>query len=431
MQPRATKVQRGSEQFAGSRCLSERGKAYSSLAGTYSEMLLNPDKTFIGGFLCAVILFTGCSARRPIESTAAPFRLETLNHDAVLLPPTVPEHQASDAAFRATLPVSATHSAVRIDCSAERGPFRVEQTKNDPNSIQITLPAPEKWLEATRGQAEADGIDAVQALYALLADLDQLQQKGCFEESASIREFILQSLPMKPAESLFYSYGYRAGRSSVELKPGMRLKIERAYFRGAEAADEEHTTENSIGVGAVTYNVEPGSNAKIHFRQIGNVRYSPRSLSQTIQNGNSGLSLSGLPQESHYRLLLYTVLVAKEHKLSAAILGADRDSQLDGLDEELRKHPDAACKYTATTPGVACMEFDRFVALTPQIEVELNGKTKFLDWGTRIRDVLPENTLKALRIQRRFMNSYSDVNFDPGDANLLALPLVSGDRLTW
>ena len=307
----------------------------------------------------------------------------------------------------------------------------MEQTKNDPNSIQITLPAPEKWLEATRSQADADGTDAVQALYALLSDLDQLQQKGCFEESASIREFILQSLPMKPAESLFYSYGYRAGRSSVDLKPGTRLKIERAYFRGAEAADEEHTTENSIGVGAVTYDVEQGSGTKIRFRQIGNVRYSPRSLSQTIQKGNSGLSLSGLPQESHYRLLLYTVLVAKEHKLSAAILGADRDSQLDGLDEELRKHPDAACKYTATTPGVACMEFDRFVALTPQIAVELNGKTKFLDWGTRIRDVLPENTFKALRIQRRFMNSYSDVHFRAGDPNLLALPLVSGDRLTW
>jgi hypothetical protein len=77
------------------------------------------------------------------------------------------------------------------------------------------------------------------------------------------------------------------------------------------------------------------------------------------------------------------------------------------------------------------MEFDRFVALTPQIEVELNGKTKFLDWGTRIRDVLPKDSFKALRIQRRFMNSYSDVHFDRGDANLLALPLISGDRLTW
>jgi hypothetical protein len=394
-------------------------------------MLLNLDKTLIAGFLCVAILFTGCSARRPMESTAAPFRLETLNHDAVLFPPTVPEHQASDAAFRATLPIRVANSALRTDCSAERGPFRLEQTKNDPNSMQITLPAPEKWLGGTGGEAEQDSIDAVQSLYALLADLEQLQQKGCFEESSSIREFILQSLPMKPAESLFYSFGYRAGRSSVDLKPGMRLKIERAYFQGAEAADEEHTTENSIGVGAVTYDVELSGNAKIHFRQIGNVRYSPRSLSQTIQNGNSDLSLSGLPQESHYRLLLYTVLVANDHKLSAAILGADRDSQLDGLDEELRKHPDAACKYAATAPGVACMEFDRFVALTPQIEVELNGKTKFLDWGTRIRDVLPKDSFKALRIQRRFMNSYSDVHFDRGDANLLALPLVSGDRLTW
>jgi hypothetical protein len=297
--------------------------------------------------------------------------------------------------------------------------------------MEITLPAPEKWLGANREQAEPDGTDVVQSLYALLTDLDQMQQKGCFEESASIREFILQSLPTKPTESIFYSYGYRAGRSSVELRPGMRLKIERAYFRAAETADEEHTAKNSIGVGAVTYDMELSSNAKIHFRQIGNVRYSPRSLSQTFQDGDSELSLNGLPQESHYRLFLYTVLVAKEHKLSAAILGADIASELDGLDEELRKHADAACKYAATAPGVACMEFDRFVALTPQIEVQINGKPKFFDWGTRVRDVLPENTIKALRIQRRFMNSYADVRFEPGDPNLLALPLVNGDRLTW
>jgi len=394
-------------------------------------MPLKANRTLIAGVLCAVTLFTGCAARKPIESTAAPFRLETLNHDAVLFPPSVPENQASDAAFRITLPIHATSPTAGIACSAERGPFRLEQAKNDPNSMEITLPAPEKWLGANREQVEPEGTDAVQSLYSLLADLDQLQQKGCFEESASVREFILQSLPMKPTESLFYSYGYRAGRSSVELKPGTRLKIERAYFQAAETAGEEHTAKNSIGVGAVTYKVELSGNAKIRFRQVGNVRYSPRSLSQRFQDGDKDLSLNGLPEESHYRLLLYTVLVAKEHKLSAAILGADRDSQLDGLDEALRKHPDAACKYAATTPGVACMEFDRFVALTPQIEVELDGKTKFLDWGTRIRDVLPDNTIKALRIQRRFMNSYSDVHFDPGDPNLLALPLVSGDRLTW
>jgi hypothetical protein len=394
-------------------------------------MLFKHDQTFIAGFLCAAILLTGCAARKPITSTSAPFRLVSLDHDSVLFPPTIPEGHASDAAFRATLTVSAPHPSVSNDCSAERGPFRLEQAKNDPNSIQITLPAPEKWLEAIAGRGEPDGNDLAQALYALLADVDQLQQKGCFEESTSIRDFILQSLPMKPAQSLFYSNGYRAGRSSVDLKPGMRLKIERAYFRAAEADDEEHTTENSIGVGAVTYEVQLGGDAKIRFRQMGNVRYSPRSLSEAVQNSDRDLSLSALPQERHYRLFFYTVLVAKEHKLSAAILGAEKPSELDDLDEELRKHPDAACKYAAATPDVACVEFDRFVALTPQIEVELNGKPRFFDWGTRIKDILPMDSLKSLRIQRRFMNSYSEVHFDRRDANLFSLPLVSGDRLTW
>jgi hypothetical protein len=63
--------------------------------------------------------------------------------------------------------------------------------------------------------------------------------------------------------------------------------------------------------------------------------------------------------------------------------------------------------------------------------VELNGKLKFIDWGSRIQDILPENSLKSLRIQRRYMNFYYDVRFDPGDPNVLSLALVGGDRLRW
>jgi hypothetical protein len=236
---------------------------------------------------------------------------------------------------------------------------------------------------------------------------------------------------MRPAESLFYVYGHRAERSSVDLKPGMRLKVERAYFRSNEAAEEEHTAKNFIGVSTMYFDVELASNAKIRFRQIGAIRYSSASLAHKVQDGGRDLGLGGAPQELHYRLLFYTYLVPKEHKLSAAIIGADKASQLDDLDEELRRDPDEACKISARTRGQACVEFDRFVALTPQIKVELNGKPRFIDWGTRIKDVLSEDSFKSLRIQRRFMNSYYDVHFDPQDSNLRSLPLVGGDRLSW
>jgi len=84
---------------------------------------------------------------------------------------------------------------------------------------------------------------------------------------------------------------------------------------------------------------------------------------------------------------------------------------------------------------VTCFEFDGSVAVSALIKVELNGKPRFLEWGAKIKDVLSKSSeveaLKTLRFQRRFMNSYYDVRFDPEDSNVLSLALVGGDRLTW
>ena len=74
-----------------------------------------------------------------------------------------------------------------------------------------------------------------------------------------------------------------------------------------------------------------------------------------------------------------------------------------------------------------------FVTLTPQVKVELNGKTKFVDLGTKIKDLLSRSqadALKSLRIQRRFLDSYYDLHFDPADLNVLSLTLVAGDRVS-
>ena len=75
-----------------------------------------------------------------------------------------------------------------------------------------------------------------------------------------------------------------------------------------------------------------------------------------------------------------------------------------------------------------------FRSLTPQVKVELNGKTKFIDSGTRIKDLLSPSqadVLKSLKIQRQFLNSYYDLQFDPADPNVLSLALVARDRVTW
>jgi len=304
----------------------------------------------------------------------------------------------------------------------------------DPVSIEIVLPAPERWLNDLEGRSEPDSSEEVEALDAILADVDRLQQEGCFGETAvSIRDFILQSVPMRPIQSFYNAYGYRVGHSGLDLKPGIRLKIERAYFRAAEAGEEEYDPGHFLGLSTAYFDVELAGDNLTRFQQVGNIRYSPASLAHKVEEGRRDLVLNTLPQEPHYRLFFYTYLVPQKHKRSAVIIGASNASQLDKLDHQLRAMPDKSCENGAS--AVACFEFDGFVTLSSQIRVELNGKTKFLEWGAQVKDVLTKNweaeTLKSLRIQRRYMNTYRDLRFDPRDSNVLSLGLVGGDRLTW
>jgi hypothetical protein len=392
---------------------------------------LKSDTNLLALFLLTALTSVSCSARRPIGATGNPFRLKSVDGEPVLFSPSIPDSNSNNSAINITMNVPSPDASGGTNCLAEEGPFRVELAGKHADSVQITLPSTERWLEDVNGLVGPDG-DAVEALYVVLAKLDQLQQGECFHGAGSmIRDFILQSLPMKPPESLFNYYGYRPDRSSLDLKPGMRLKIERAYFRPVETTQEAHAAQNFEGLSTVNFDVESGNDGKIRFRRIGDVRFRPASLKGQVQDESQQLELTGILPEFHYRLVFYTLLVSKERKLSASVVGASSASQLDEFDHELRSRPVGGCGNFAATHGVACIEFSGFVTVTSQIRVELNGKSKLIDWGTRIKDLLPKDSLGSLKIQRKFMNSYRDVRFNPADLSILSLALVGGDRLSW
>jgi hypothetical protein len=389
-------------------------------------------RIFVPGLLFASVVLMGCAAKKPVVSTGPSFRFQSFRNGSLLLAPTVPALLSGDTAIKLTLKSEPATSPRPGDCSTEKGPFRLQPASTNQTLIQVTLPAPAQWLNDLAGQPEQDGADGMESLYAFLAAIDHSQQAGCFaEDSAPARDFVMQSLPMKPNESLFNAYGYRLERSGLDLKPGLRLKIERAYFRPAEPEEAEHSIKNYLGVSSINFDVQRSEDRKIHFQQVANIQYSPESLAQTSAEGSRDLGLHDLPQQPHYRLLFYTYLVPKEHRISAAIVGAGSASQLDELEQELRLQPEEGCKRVAGAKGEDCFEFNGFVTLSAQINVELNGKPKFVDWGTTVKDVVPRNSLKSLRIQRQFLGSYYEVRFEANDPIVLSLALVGGDRLNW
>ncbi len=385
--------------------------------------------------LLAAVLLTlfasaGCSARRTTAAAGPPFRLGVVYGRPVLFAPSVPESNPNSSAINLEMDASRDSSAP-ADCLAANGPFRVELAKKDPPSIQIAMPSPERWIRAIRGANDPEG-DALEALFAVLAELEPTQPGACFKNTGpAIREFLLQSLPMEPTETLFNYYGYRSSRNGLALKPGMRLKVERAYVKADSASRDTQSSENQEGVSFVYFGVESSSDGKIQFRREGDVHFTPASLKKKFQSTGIESELGALQSEARYRLVLYGLNVPTERKLSASIIGTTSSAQLDEFEQVLRSHPTDGCKNFAATTAITCLDFTGWVTATPQITVELNGKSKFVDCGTLLRDVVPESALGSLTIQRKFLNSYRDIRFKPGDTDMLGLTLVGGDRLSW
>jgi hypothetical protein len=388
------------------------------------------------GWLLLIATQVGCGAKKPIFRDATPFRLESLNNDSLLFTPLISGRHPVDDTITVTATSSAQSSAEIGNCSAEQGPFRLQLTDEPNGGIRLTLPSPARWLRDLEGRSEAGEADDVESLNLFLAKLDQLRADGCPSvQGASIHDFVLQSLPMRPNEGLFNAYGYRKEHSSVALKPGVRLKIERAYFRPAAAGEDEHDPKNFIGISRLLFDVEGSGEGRGRFVPAGEVEYSPPSIASDAKEGSVDQGLVNAPLEQYDRLLFYTFQVRKEHIISAAIIGASDPAKLNQLEQVLRARSDQPCKDFAAQAGIACFEFDGFVTVSAKVRVEVNGKTVFLDWGADIRDVLPKNStvkaIKSLRIQRQYMGEYHDVRFDWRDPNVLTLELVGGDRVSW
>jgi hypothetical protein len=398
-----------------------------------NAVFAGPTVAFVGVALFVVLAVAGCAAKKPTVSTGPAFRLETIHGDALLLGPAISRSQTNDGEIRLTVPSSNLEAAASSNCSAERSPFRVETGNGGKGPIEIALPAPDRWLSDLEGSSEPESSAEVESLDAILADVERLQGQGCFGD-ARVRDFLLQSLPMRPGESFFNAYGYRVGHRGMDLKPGIRLKIERAYFRAGEGGEEQYDETRFLGLSTLFVDVESDGGTQIRFRQSGDIRYSPPSLAEQPQARTGDSLLSTFVPKREYRLFFYSYEVPQKRKRSAVIMGARNASELDEVDRQLRTMPERSCQDVAAS-GVTCVEFDGFVTLGAEVRVEVNGKVTFLEWGAKVKDVLPKNAgvkvLAALRIQRQFMNDYYEVQFDPRDSTVLSLGLVGGDRLTW
>jgi hypothetical protein len=379
--------------------------------------------------LTGLLSQVACFSKRPAVVTREGFRLQSVNNDLLLMTPPVPVGQPANSPLEITSGLFSIRPQQSSICRAENGPFKLEP-KSESSAVHIELPSPNQWLQDLQGRSEVGSRDDFQSLHAFLGEVDRLQDKNCFvnPDAETLKTFILATLPSRATEGAFSS---RSSSGALDLKAGMRLKIERAYFDHAAVTQER----GFQGIESNYFDAEPAEGGKITFRKAGDTQYSSPVVAEAAKASQRDVQLGSISEPFQYRLLFYTYLVPQEARISAAVIGAATVVQLDDLERQVRSNPDEICKRIRATKEPFCVPFEGAVTVSAQFSVTVNGAPRFVDWGSKVNAVLPAESdkkkLKSLRIQRRFMNSYYDVYFDRRESNILSIPVIDGDRISW
>ena len=164
------------------------------------------------------------------------------------------------------------------------------------------------------------------------------------------------------------------------------------------------------------------SDGSIHFQQSQPIHYSPDSLAQTDHEGSRDLAI--LESEATQvlpRPLLHTPgphqsqLLRRHHRL--------RRLRLDSTTSNKPYAPMPAHPARPPSQGFSVYGFSGFRDRNGSNRGRTQRHIAIRRLGNHSEDCRPPKSLKSLKIQRRFNNSYFHVNFKRRDKNILGLTL--------
>jgi hypothetical protein len=393
--------------------------------------------------LCCLILLelclSACRTARPLTAAPGTYRIAVSGEDHLLLSPPVPLNYAESDVIRLKLDVRVVRR--NGSCSVEGPGLRLAPGANKGDGLVLSLPSLKTWREKLLAAQSPSRSDAfLKEIGTFFDGVRALEKNGCLPAGTAlpIRDLILASLPIRPDQGLFAGYGYWAGKGAMDLRPGLRLEIERAYYRDTDVSAAAKTLANYIGTSTATYDVVEKHARSIQFHLNG-VEDKPQELAKRHDRGIPDFRLERLAGAApFYRLLLASDFVPERIKRSALLVGSSSVDRINAVTSQFQAHHGLGCADLAQGPDVLCVEFDGEVSVSPQVQVVVNGKTRFVSWGSNIKRVLGDQTgeqiattMKTLRAERLFDLRYSEIQFPRDDDGILDLTLVGGDRVSW
>ena len=379
-----------------------------------------------------------CRTGGPLTVAPATYRVAASGEEHLLLPPPIPVNYSESDVIRLRLKVPARRNR---SCVLDGLVFRLAPAADKEGGLVLTLPSLKSWQEKLLAAQSPSRSDAfLNETGAFFDAVRALDSKGCLPAGTAlpIRDLILASLPIRLDQGLFASYGYWAGKGAMDLRPGLRLEVERAYYRDTDVNAAAKSLANYVGTSTATYDILEKQGRSIRFHLTG-VEYKPQELAKRHDRGIPDFTLARLAGAApFYRLLLASDFVPERIKRSALLIGSTSLDRVNTVTKQFQARHGLGCADLTQGPDTLCVEFDGEVTVSPQVQVMVNGQTRFVSWGSNLKAVMGEQSaeqiaaaMKTLRVERLFDSRFSEIQFPRDDGGILELTLVGGDRVSW
>ena len=209
--------------------------------------------------------------------------------------------------------------------------------------------------------------------------------------------------------------GFEPGRAWIDLRAGMELRIENAYYQPGMS---RRGLNGFLGTEIAQY--KAGPQRGLQLLSVQSMQDRPKESLPVQQL----ISIS--QQERRYFRFYYEVLFKRSgSSRGSVLLSDDAKDGIDRLADELMTDPDSVC----SGKSMNCTVFPEACSVSIEMEIVVNGAPRNVLWGSLLMSVVERP--RHLELWRIYQGRLTSVKLVASDTNALRLPLLPGDRVKW
>lgn len=358
------------------------------------------------------------------------FRLVTTTPEdpgVLLSPPVVHEYDRNPITF--AIPVRGGNGSGGPNCQLGGEMYQLRLSKTQ---AVLQLGSPAKWQDLLAQWDQLTNRVVESKVNEILSAPELLEQRGCLDAASAlrVRQLLRETLPMRPQQGLFAVYGHRLGSGAFDLRPGLRMKVVRAHF-SKPPGERKSTVDGYLGLTTVSYDCVEDEAGWVTLQRRAETAFEPESMRGKVREAPQ--DLLRLPPRPVYRFLMHTSFLRTGIKRFAILLGTERVAEMRGLEEKLAADPAMPCAAltAGTSKKAVCVSFEGDVTVSPEVQVTVNGTSRYVPWGATVKDLLREvKQASHVRLRRVWEGQLRRVDAED-QAALSRTVLTGGDEIVW